>query len=117
MESKLKTYIILHLMLLFMSTGGVFTKLAGRYPFLSLKFCLFYGAVILVLFVYAIGWQQIIKRMPLTLAYANRAVSVVWGLIWGFFFFGETITPGKLIGGAMVILGVVMYALEGSDGQ
>lgn len=64
---------------------------------------------------YAIGWQQIIKRLPLTTAFANKAVTVVWGIIWGAVFFQEKVTIGKVIGAILVILGVVVYA--NADGK
>lgn len=76
---------------------------------MSLQFCLCYTGVLAILGIYAIGWQQIIKRMPLTTAFANKAVTVVWGIIWGFLFFHEEITLGKLLGAALVISGIVLY--------
>jgi drug/metabolite transporter (DMT)-like permease len=66
--------------------------------------------VLLILFVYAIGWQQVIKRLPLTTAYANRGITVVWGIVWGMLFFGEEITLFKLVGAAMIIGGIVLFA-------
>ena len=108
-------WIILHFMLAIMSLGGVCSKIASGEKFLSIRWCLFYGLLLLILGVYAIVWQQIIKRLPLTVAYANRAVSVIWGCIFGMIFFDEKITVGKIIGGIIVIAGVILYAL--SDDQ
>ena len=82
-------------MLMVYSMSGIFSKLAAGQPFLSFRFCLYYGVIIALLGLYAIGWQQIIKRMPLTSAYANRAVTVVWGIVWGAVLFGEAITWQK----------------------
>ncbi len=78
---------------------------------------MYYAAIILLLGFYAIGWQQIIKRLPLTTAYANKAVTVVWGIVWGFVFFHEAITVGKVVGAALVILGVVIYAKADDGGN
>ena len=103
-------YIFLHLLLFLYSLGGICSKLAAGQPFLSFKFCLCYAGVISVLFIYAIGWQQIIGRMQLTTAFANKSVTVIWGLIWGLVFFGERVTIGKLIGSALVICGVILFA-------
>ena len=50
--------------------------------------------------------------MPLTLAYANKAVTVIWGMVWGVLFFGESITVTKAIGAVVVIFGVVLYSFE-----
>lgn len=111
-EKKTKpiVWIALHIMLAVMSLSSVCTKLAAGEPFLSVKWCLYYGAVLAILFVYAIVWQQIIKRLPLTVAYANRAVSVLWGCVFGVIFFGEKITVGKIIGGVLVAAGVILFA-------
>lgn len=112
---KLKTYIALHLLLMAYSLSGVFSKLAAQQDFLSFKFCLFYAGVIGILGIYAIGWQQIIKRMPLTTAFSNKAITVVWGIVWGALFFGESITIGKIAGAILVIIGVVIFATSDAD--
>ena len=108
--SNKKTLLALHLMLMIYSVSGICSKIAGNYPFLSLQFCIFYGMVIILLGIYAIGWQQIIKRIPLSVAFANKAVTVIWGSVWGFLLFHEAVTMGKVIGATLVIIGVVLYA-------
>ena len=108
--TKNKTLLLLHILLMVYSTSGIFSKLAAGESFLSLKFFAFYGILIVLMGIYAIGWQQIIKRMPLTAAFANKAVTVVWGIVWGILFFQESITVGKVIGAALVVLGVVIFA-------
>jgi drug/metabolite transporter (DMT)-like permease len=112
---NIKTLLLLHIMLMIYSMSGICSKMAAKQEFLSFKFCIFYGVIIILLGFYAIGWQQIIKRLPLTTAFANKAVTVVWGIVWGFLFFNEPITPGKVIGALMVVSGIIMYAL--SDGE
>ena len=109
-KTTIKTLIGLHGMLMVYSMSGICSKLAAGESFLSARFCIDYAVIIVLLGVYAIGWQQVIKRIPLTTAFANKAVTVVWGIVWGWFFFGESITPGKLIGAGMVIAGVVLFA-------
>ena len=109
-KSKIKTLFLLHIMLMVYLLSGICSKLAAGEKFLSPKFCLYYAIIILLLGFYAIGWQQIIKRLPLTTAFANKAVTVVWGIIWGFVFFQERVTIGKIIGAMLVIVGVVLFA-------
>lgn len=109
-KQRIKVLIILHIMLMIYSMSGICSKLASQEEFLSFRFCLYYGIIILLLGLYAIGWQQIIKRMPLTLAFANKAVTVVWGIVWGLLFFNEKITVGKVTGVIMIIFGIVMFA-------
>lgn len=110
-NSTLKIYGVLHILLIIYSLTGIFSKLAGKEKFLSFQFCLYYGIVIFFLGIYAIGWQQILKYLPLTTAFANKAAIVVWGIIWGVLFFDEQISVGKLIGAVIVIVGVISYAL------
>lgn len=114
-KDRITTLIALHIMLIVFSMAAVCSKLAGRQEFMSFKFILFYGLVILSLGVYAIGWQQVIKRMPLTAAYANKAITVVWGIIWGIIIFGEHISIGQIIGAVLVIAGVIVYAYADGD--
>ena len=115
MNKNTKTILALNVLLMFFSLGGIFSKLASKQPFLSLKFILCYGALLFIMFVYAIGWQQVIKRLPLTMAYANRAVTIVWGIIWGLLFFNEKLNVGKIIGAVIVIAGVLLYVTESEE--
>ena len=115
MNKNTKTILALNVLLMFFSLGGIFSKLASKQPFLSLKFILCYGALLFIMFVYAIGWQQIIKRLPLTMAYANRAITIVWGIIWGLLFFNEKLNLGKVIGAVIVIAGVLWYVTESEE--
>lgn len=110
MKANVKTICLLHMMLMVYSLSGVCSKLASRELFLSFRFCLFYGAVILLLMFYAAAWQQIIRILPLTTAFANKAVTTAWGLVWGLLFFQEQITIGKLLGVGLVIVGVVLFS-------
>lgn len=117
MKKSVLTIILLNILLAFYSLSGICSKLASKAEFLSFKFCFYYGLIILLLGIYAIGWQQIIKRLPLTTAFANKAVTVVWGLVWGALFFNEAITAGKIIGAALVIIGVIVYAKAGEESE
>lgn len=114
MKKKFKILFLLHIMLMLYSMSGIFSKLAAKQQFMSRSFCFYYGMIILLLGFYAIGWQQIIKRLPLTTAFANKAITVVWGIIWGTVFFGETISWNKILGAGCVIVGVIIFAK--SDG-
>lgn len=114
-RKRLGVLLALHLLLMLYSTSGILSKTAARYPFMSPGFILSYGGMIAVLGVYAIGWQQVIKRIPLTTAYANRAVTVIWGIIWGAVLFHEGVSPLKVVGALVVLAGVVLFALADSE--
>ena len=107
-SGKIKYYIALHIELFLFSLGGMCSKIASQHTFLSFWFIFWYGLVILNLGVYALVWQQIIKHLPLNTAYANKAVTIAWGILWGMLFFNETIKWNMIVGALIVIVGVIM---------
>ncbi|MEG0683112.1 MAG: EamA family transporter [Raoultibacter sp.] len=108
--SKFKTFLSLHFFLMLYSVTEVLGKSASAYPLSDPRFFLLYGSILLILVVYALGWQQVIKHLPLTTAFANKAVTVFWGIIWGALFFQEAVTPLKLAGVALIIAGVLLFS-------
>ena len=107
-KDNIKWFIILHIIILIYSLCGICSKNAAQYDFLSFKWIIFYGMVICILGFYAIAWQQVLKHLPLITSYANKAATTIWGLIWGFLVFHESITPLKVLGAAIVIFGVYL---------
>ncbi len=118
-KEKLKTpfwvFILLHISLLFSSLSGVCSKKAALADFMSLPFFFWYGLVLVIMFGYAVIWQQILKRMPLTVAYANRPVSLVWGMIWGSLLFNERITWNMILGAGIIFIGIFLVVTENGD--
>ena len=100
--------IVLHILLAVYSLSGVCSKMAAQNEFLSFWWLFWYALVILNLGVYAIVWQQIIKHLPLNTAYANKAVTIAWGILWGALFFHETIKWNMIVGALIVIIGVIV---------
>ena len=82
---------------------------------MSPKFILFYSLVLLDLAIYAIVWQQILKKLPLVSAYANKAVTVIWGLIWGMVIFKESLTIWNVIGAIVIIIGIYIVVRADAD--
>ena len=83
--------------------------MAGRQEFLSVPFFAFYGALIVILFVYAIIWQQVLKRISLVVAYACKGIGIIYGIIWGVVFFKEEITWNMIAGAVLVLIGVYIF--------
>ncbi|SFC77727.1 transporter [Butyrivibrio sp. YAB3001] len=97
------------------SLSTVAAKLASEHEFLSFKYILFFGLEFVILALYAIIWQQIIKKFQLSIACANKAVTLLWSMLWNFIIFSQGITVFKVIGVIFVVLGVmVMNSEEGS---
>ncbi len=104
-----RVFLALHLLLLFYSLSSVLSKLAAAQPFLSFQFFLCYGGMFVILVLYALGWQQILKRLPLTVAFANKAVTLVWSMVFGALLFHEQIRLNQVIGCALAVIGVVLF--------
>ena len=102
--------LFLHLLFFLYSLFSVFSKMGSRTEAFSLQFFLCYGAAFLMLGIYALGWQQILKRMSLLTAYSGKAVVILWGFFWGALLFRETITVRKIIGAVIIMTGIVLYS-------
>ena len=107
---KIIIHIVLQLLILMYSFSYLLCKEASEEDFLSLKYCVLFGFVFLIMVIYAVGWQQVIKRIPLSVAIANKSVIIIWGMIFGYFFGGEVIGRLQYIGAVFVIIGVVIIA-------
>lgn len=57
---------------------------------------------------YAIFWQQIIKKIDLSIAYANRAFAIFWTFLWSVLIFHEEVRPVRLIAIVIVFLGILV---------
>ena len=107
-RGRLLDFVLLQLSVMVYSLSTIAGKMASKYAFLSLKYCLFFGLEFLILAVYAVLWQQVIKKFQLSVAYANKAIMLLWTLLWYRLIFGQLITPGKVIGVLIVMAGVVV---------
>lgn len=105
---KLRDIFILQLVIAIYTLSTVFAKFASGEEFLSFKFILFYGIEMLILGLYAIIWQQLIKKFDISVAYANKAMGLLWSIIWAILIFNDTITIKNIIGVIIVIIGTII---------
>ena len=108
-----KMILALQLVVMIYTLSSVMAKLASGYDALSLPFLFFYGVEILILGIYAIAWQQIIKRCELSVAYANRSMAILWSLIWTVVFVHEVLTVKNIIGVLIVFAGTMIVNSDG----
>lgn len=111
-KNNLKALLVLNGLFVLYSCAGIFSKLASASSFLSLPFFVFYGMVLVVLLIYALVWQQLLKKLPLTVMYANKSVVMVLGLLWGAFLFSEQLSWGMLIGVPLVFAGIWLVVTD-----
>lgn len=103
---KIKDYLFLHILLFSYSFCNVFSKLASNYQFMSKEFIIYYFISLLILGIYAILWQQILKKFSLTTAFINKSITIIWGMFLGLIFFKETITLKMIIASIIILLGI-----------
>lgn len=104
---KVKDILLLQFVFLIYSINSIVAKYASAEEF-GLKFILLYGLEVMILGIYAILWQQVIKKFELSVAYANKAVTLIWAMLWGAVLFKEQITMNKVAGILLVIVGIVI---------
>ena len=103
---SMKDYILLYTGIFIFSLCSIAGNMASFYPFFSFQFLFFYSLDLMILAMYALFWQQILKRFPLTTAYSNRPLATVLGMMWAILFFKETITIQMMIGAIIILYGI-----------
>lgn len=88
------------------SLSNIFSKFAAKEKLLSPEFILLYIGSLSVMMIYAVLWQQILKRVSMVVAYSNRLIAMVWGVVWGRLIFGETIKLSTIIGTVVILTGL-----------
>lgn len=104
----LKNIVILQAVVVVYTLSSVVAKFATGKELFSVSFFLFYGLEIAILGVYAILWQQMIKKFDLSVAYANRAMALLWSAVWAILIFHEKLSIKQDVGILLVILGTMI---------
>lgn len=104
----LATYLMLMVAFLIYSTSGVFLKLAAYEDFLSWKYLALFALVIVVLGVYAVLWQMILKKIPLSQAFLFKSTTVVFSLVYACLIFSETLRWQNVLGAALIMAGIIV---------
>ena len=89
---------------------SIFTKMASSQTFLSPQWIAWIVGALGVMGLYALCWQQVLKRTGLSTAYMFKGTSLIFILLISTLLFGETITLKNIIGSAIIIVGIVLYA-------
>ena len=105
---SLKNILQLQAVVIIYTISSVMAKFASINSGQKLLFLLFFGLEFVMLGIYALLWQQMIKKFDLSVAYANRAMAILWSMIWAVIFFHDRITVRNLTGVAIVIAGIVL---------
>lgn len=114
---KVKNLVFLHSIIFLYALSSVCSKYASKLDFFSTKWFLIYALQIFILGCYALLWQQILKIMPLNFAFANKSITLVWGMMFGATMFDESLSVWNIVGAAIVLIGVVLMVTESDPDQ
>lgn len=109
-QSKIKNLCFLHVVLFIYSLISVAAKRASEET--GINFIFGYCIVLFLLAIYAVLWQQVLKQQLLSVAFANKAVVIIWGIIWGFLLYKETISITKIVGAVIIMVGIIFVVCE-----
>ncbi|MCI9093832.1 MAG: EamA-like transporter family protein [Coprobacillus sp.] len=115
-KEKLKDILFLQFSVLLYSLTGVFSKMSGNnlreYGLLSWNFIFTIFLLGLGLMIYAIVWQQILKRYDLSVAYANKGLNLFWTVLWSFIIFKEGCSLLQIVGICIISFGIYIINKE-----
>ena len=112
MEHNAKRYALLYGSYLIYSLSLVSARFAADHPLISFTAMALYGFAFLLLGIFAVIWQQVLKQMPLTTAYANRAITIFYAMIWGALLFSEKVSWNMILGSIIIVCGVVLVVFK-----
>lgn len=112
MGKRVGIYVLLVLVNMLYACVTIFTKSAATCEFLCWQYCLWFAGAIVVMGIYAICWQQILKRIELSTAYMFKGTSLIFVMVLAAAIFGEQITPYNIVGACVIVLGIALYARD-----
>lgn len=109
---NVKKYVLLYGSFLIYSVSAICAKLAAGQT-LPVRMMLFIGLEVLCLGVYALIWQQALKKFTLVTAMASKGVVVIFSLVWSVILFREEVTIYNIIGAVVIIGGIWVVSSDG----
>lgn len=107
---KWVVYIVLIGINMLYACVSIFTKYASQQDFMSWNYMLGLIGAVGVMGLYAVLWQQVLKRIELSLAYMFKGTSLIFVMLLAHVLFGEQITWNNIVGAIIIISGIVLYA-------
>lgn len=107
-----KNYIYMQLLNIIFSLASVMIKICSQYlqdyrnKYINIFVCLTVYMILMV--VYAIGWQKVIKEVSLSTAYLSKGLILFWSLIWSCMIFSEKITINNILGTIIIFCGTCL---------
>ena len=106
----MKRYLFLVSVNLIYACTSICTKMASQQEMLSWPYLFWIAGAVGVMGIYALLWQQVIAKMPLSTAYMFKGTSLIFVLLFSVLLFGEAITLNNVIGAVIIIIGIILFA-------
>jgi drug/metabolite transporter (DMT)-like permease len=89
---------------------GICTKMAALQPTGSWPYLLWFGGAVAIIALYALLWQQVLRRIELSTAYMFKGTTLIFTMLIAAMLFGEHITTANIIGSLIIVTGIVLLA-------
>jgi len=89
---------------------GICTKLAAQQEMMSLPYLLWFFSAIIIIGIYALLWQQVLRKIELSTAYLFKGTTLIFTMLIAAFLFGEAITIANIAGSIIIITGITILA-------
>ena len=89
---------------------GICTKMAALQAPMSWPYLLWFCGAVAIIGIYAILWQQVLRRIELSTAYMFKGTTLIFTMLIAALLFGETITIPNIIGSVIIVTGIVILA-------
>ena len=75
LNKKRNLYALAIVAIVFESLASTVLKLGGQYPFLSVGYLFSLFLAVCIMALYAVAWQLLLERLPLTTAYLRKGLT------------------------------------------
>jgi len=89
---------------------GICTKMASLQQMFSWRYFLWFGGAVAIIGLYAVLWQQILRRVELSTAYMFKGTTLIFTMLIAALLFGESITLPNILGSVIIITGITLLA-------
>lgn len=89
---------------------GICTKKAALSEPLSWSYMAWLAGAVMIIGIYALLWQQVLRRIELSTAYMFKGTTLIFTMLFAALIFGESITIPNMIGSIIIICGITLLS-------
>jgi len=89
---------------------GICTKMAALQTPMSWAYMLWFVGAVAIIAIYALLWQQVLRRFELSTAYLFKGTTLIFTMLFAALLFGEAITLPNILGSVLIIIGITLLA-------